>query len=55
MWVRTKPKKGAFANLTVNGSTKVVKEVGECENEWLTVIGNGIGLSSAIVQHSRDS
>lgn len=50
-----KPKKGVFANLTVNGSTKVVEEVRECENEWLTVIGNGIGLSSVVVQHSHGS
>jgi len=50
-----KPKKGAFANLTVNGSTEVAKEVGECENEWLTVIGNGIALSSAVVQHGCGS
>lgn len=41
VWVRRKPKKGAFANGTVNGSRKVVEEVGECENEWLMVTGKG--------------
>lgn len=55
MWVRTKPKKGAFANRTVNGSAKVGEEVGECESEWLMVTGMGVGLNSALVQHSRAS
>lgn len=44
-----------FANLTVNGSTKLAEEVRECENEWLTVIVTGIGLSSVVVQHSHGS
>lgn len=53
MWVRTKAKKGAFANLTVNGLTKVVKEVGERVGEWLMATGNGLHLGSAVVQLSR--
>lgn len=48
MWVGTKPRKGAFANRTVNCSTQVVGEGEECENEWLVVIGNGSGGSPAL-------
>lgn len=50
LWARMKPKKGAFENIAVNGSTKVAGEVGERENERLTAIGNGTGVNSAEVQ-----
>lgn len=47
LWARMKPKKGAFENITVNGSTKVAGEVGERENERLTAIGNGRGCEQS--------